>query len=213
MINRHMYYTAIFAALVLQGCSSAPKNTASGNDFEADKVVARMDQASARPAWLKEGEPFRIEGGQVLVLGQTTLPAEDRVEAGYRIAANNAKGAIAGAIEQRLEFIFQNAEEGTGMSATQARYIGAEASKLTTSAMRLDKRYWEKVAVSQSSGQRSLQLHVYTQIVMPEADFKRAIMDAIKKQQGGKALSAEFAKKVDQQWDRFASEEAQPNTK
>ena len=96
------------------------------------KIVARIDDLSSRPSWLKESEPFVIEKGTVTSLGQTTIPGDNRVEAGYRVAENNAKAAIAGAIEQRLEFIFQNAEEGSGIDATQAHYIGAESSKIVT---------------------------------------------------------------------------------
>ena len=40
---------------------------------------------------------------------------------------------------------------------------------------------------------------------MPETDFKRAILDAIRKQQGKGGLSKDFAQKVDQHWDKFVN--------
>ena len=144
---------AIFVSLIfVSACSSSPKNK-SPAEIEPDKVISRIDDLGSRPDYIKESEPFRIENGSVISTGQATIPATDRVEAAFRIAQNNAKAAIAGAIEQKLEFIFQNAEEGTSLNATQARYIGAEASKLVTNSIRISKNYWEKVASTSDSGE------------------------------------------------------------
>lgn len=198
--------STIFA---LAACSSTGSRSSTPEPLP-EKVLSRMDDMSARPSWLKEGEPFRIEDGHVIVLGSATIPADDRIEAAYRIAENNAKSSIANAVEQRLEFIFQNAEEGTASGATQARYIGAEASKLTTSSLRLDRRYWEKVATSMSDGQRVVQTRVFVSVRMPEADFKTAVLEAIRKQHGQGGISDEFKKRVDEQWDRFVSAPAGP---
>jgi hypothetical protein len=195
---------------MIMACSSVPQQSQSpmqSPENQADKVLSRIDDLSARPSWLRESEPFRIEGGYVTSLGQTVIPADNRVEAAYRISENNAKSAIAGAIEQRLEFIFQNAEEGTEMDTTQARYIGAEASKLTTSSLRLDRRYWEKIATTTDSGQRVTQYRVFTTVKIPESDFKRAVMDAIRRSQGRQGISAEFAQKVNEHWDKFVNGE------
>jgi hypothetical protein len=190
------------SALWLVACSSAPKQP-TPPELERDAVVSLIDDLSSRPQWLKESEPVRVSDGFVTSLGETVIPADHRVDAAYRIAENNAKSQIAKAIEQRLDFVFQNAEEGTSMNATQARSIGAEAANLTTSTLRLDKRYWEKVATTQDNGQRVTQYKVFVTVRMPEADFKRSVMDAIHKQQGKGGISEDFAKKVDQHWDRF----------
>lgn len=192
----------LLLAFGLFGCSSTVKNPTK-SEIEPDKVISRIDDLSSRPDWVKESEPFRFEKGTVVSTGMTTIPASDRVEAAFRIAQNNAKAAIAGAIEQKLEFIFQNAEEGTSINATQARYIGAEASNLVTSTIRPGKNYWEKVATTQDLGERITQYKVFCTVTMPEEDFKRAIFDAIKKSQGKAGLSKDFAKKVDAHWDKF----------
>ena len=170
--------------------------------------MSRIDNLEQRPSWVKESEPFRIENGTVISTGMTTIPGNNRVEAAYRIAQNNAKAAIAGVIEQRLSIIFQNAEEGTALDATQARYIGAEASKLVASSIRPWKNYWEKIATTQDGGERVTQYKVFSLVTMPETDFKSAIKNAIRKQQGQSGLSADFAKKVDQQWEQFVNEGA-----
>src|SRR5581483_6442033 len=95
------------AMLAVVGCSSATKMPTP--ETAEDKVLSRIDDLSHRPDWLKESETFKIKDGMVYSLGSTTIPGDHRVEAAYRIAENNAKAAIAAAIEQRLNFIFQNA--------------------------------------------------------------------------------------------------------
>lgn len=195
-----------FSMLALcAGCASTVKNPTK-SEIEPDRVISRIDDLSSRPNWLKESEPFRIADGQVYSLGSTSIPGDQRVEAAFRVSDNNAKSGVANAIEQKLEFIFQNAEEGAEMGADQARYIGAEASSLITSSIRSDKRYWEKIATTQDSGERVTRYKVFSLVSMPEADFKKAIMAAVRKAEGKKGLSKNFAEKVDKHWDQFTSQ-------
>jgi len=194
----------LFGVVFTSGCSSTPKSPTS--ETQEDKVISRIDDRSSRPDWLQESKPFSIKDGIVTSLGVTTIPGDNRVEAAYRIAENNAKSAISGAIEQRLDFVFQQAEENTGFDSTQSRYIGAEASKVTNSSLRIQDRYWEKVATTQDNGQRVTQYKVFATVVMPESDFKRAIIDAARAREGKGGLSADFAKKVDAHWDQFVKD-------
>lgn len=202
-MKKSLFISVIFMGLA--GCSTTPAPRPNTPEAEPDRVISRIDDLKERPQWLTESEPFKIENGSVISLGSTTIPGDNRVEAAYRIAENNAKASIAGAIEQRLDFIFQNAEEGTAMSSTQARFIGAEASKLVTSSIRPGKRYWEKVASTSDTGQRTTTFKVFSTVSMPESEFKQAVMEAIKKARGQGGISADFAKKVDAHWDQFTS--------
>lgn len=190
-------------ALILVGCSSTPKS--STPDDTPDKILSRINDMSSRPDWLNEERPFEVKNSKVIFLGQTTIPGNDRVEAAYMIAENNAKGGICSAIESRLDFIFQNAEEGTAIDSTQARRIGAEACKITTSSIRPGSRYWEKVAMTTDSGERVTRHKVFATVTMPETDFKNAILEAVRKQQGKGGLSKDFSKKVDEHWDQFVN--------
>lgn len=193
----------IAALSTLAGCSSQPTDSTAENT--PDKVVSRIDDLSSRPSWLLENKPFEIKEGNVFSLGQTTIPGSDRVEAAYAISDNNAKGAICSAIESRLDFVLQSSEEGTSIDSTQVRRIGAEACKITTSAIRPGNRYWEKVAMSTDSGERITRYKVFSTVVMPVTDFKRAVLNAIKKQEGKGGLSQDFAQKVNDHWDNFVN--------
>ena len=173
-----------------------------------DQVIARSDDLSSRPEWVKDSETFTVSKGTVYMLGSTTIPATSSPDRAYRIAENNAKQGLSSAIEQKLDFVFQNAEEGTEIGSDQTRFIGVEASKLVTSAIRPSNRYWEKVVTvtGANADDKAVVYRVYARVAMPEKEFKKAIERAIAKAQK-KGLSADFAKKVDAQWDRFTAEE------
>lgn len=203
--------TALVLLILLVGCASTQSSHEAG-ELQPDKVLARIDDLGSRPSWLREAEPFRIENGMVISLGSTTIPGDGRVEAGMRIAANNAKAEISSAIEQKLEFIFQNGEEGVGLDSTQARFIGSEVSSLVVSSIRSWKRYWEKVAMISDSGERVIRYRLFVIQTMPEQDFKKAVIDALRRTQVKSGLSTDFAKKVEAQWDRLVSAPVMPQS-
>lgn len=200
---------ALIGLALLPACSSTRMADVPGT--EPDMVISRMEGFSSRPDFVNESEPFLISGGNVVSLGMATIPGDQRVEAAYRIAENNAKAGIASAIEQRLDFIFQNAEEGGSLDATQARYIGAEATRISTFSMRPGHLYYEKVVISGDNGLRRVVYRVFATVTMPEVDFRRAIIDAIRRHEGRKGLSEAFAKKVDEHWNQFVNGKSEPD--
>lgn len=210
-------YGYMLILVLVAGCSSKPvtKEEQSASAAAAvvagspDMVLARIDNMKERPAWLKESVPFEVSDGFVTFLGRATLDGDKRIESGYRIADNNAKALVAGTIQQRLEFILQNAEEGTGDN-TQTRYIGAEASKLVTSSIQLYKRYWERSLVTTDSGEKKTRIEIFSLMRMPELDFKKSILEAANQNQGKENLTESFSKKVENQWDSFVGSERNP---
>ena len=91
------------------------------------------------------------------------------------------------------------------MGADQARFIGGETSKLVASSIRPANRYWEKVArVVDADGNRDLIYRIFVRVSMPEADFKKAIEEAVKRNSGKKGISEEFKKKVEDHWDQMS---------
>ena len=212
-----MLKQSIPIALILVGCSSAPPQVEPQSNLGSnvpeiahDRVLDRMNDASGRPSWLNEERPFEVKSGMVISLGQVSIPAADRVEAGYLIAENNAKGSLCSAIESRMDYVFQQAQEGTSVDSTQVHRIGAEACKLTTSAIRPGRRYWEKVATTDGSGSVTVRLIIFTTVEMPESDFKRAIIAAAKNQQGNGGLTEDFSKKVNEHWYQFVGGDHKP---
>lgn len=192
----------VSTCLLFVACSSLPEKA--GLQKPKEEILSRIDGLSSRPEWVNESEPFQVKNGLVSNVGMASVPGDSRIEAAYRVAANNGKAEISKAIEQRLSFVFQNAEEGTSFDATQVRYIGAEASELTSSSFKISKQYWEKVFSVDEHGQTKTFYRVYSLIQMPEPEFKRAIMEAADRRKG-KGLSKDFKEKVNKHWDQFAN--------
>lgn len=196
---------AIFAVTGLSACSHAPTeiDKVVSNNVGKERILGRIDGLDSRPSWLKESDPLVISGGKVYSIGQTTINSTDSLSAAYRIAESNGKSGLSHAISQRLSFVFQDAQDGVEMTSNQSRYIGAAASELTTSALKVTKRYWEKVATVQDNSQVTVQYRVFALVEMEEPQFKGAILDAIRRANGKQGLSADFAKKVSEHWDKF----------
>ena len=198
----HLIFSLPAILIAFSGCATPSQPNA---ESQKEVVVSRIDGLSERPSWLKESEPLRFENGYAIALGVATIPGDNRVEAGYRIAENNAKAGIANSISQKLEFIFQQAQEGTGIDTDSSRFIGAESSKLLTSAVRSDKRYFEKVATTMDNGERVTQYRIFATVKMAESDFKKAVIEALEAAKGKKGMSDEFKEQVNKHWESFTS--------
>lgn len=194
-----------FIALSLVSCGS--------NKIKKDKVVARIDNLKSRPKWIKESTPFYVKDGEMYMIGQTKLPARDaNISMGYRIAENNAKMAFSAMIEQRLSYIFQNAEEGLNINASQAKYVAGETSKVTVNSLMLSDRYWEQVVSTvDAEGARQMYYVIFARVKISEDEFKKTVNNALEKNKN-KKLSEKFKQQVDSHWDDLVGPEI-PNKK
>ena len=170
--------------------------------FQKDEVLSTLNDSS-RPSWADESKPFVVKDGKVMSIGVTYINGNERPEAGSRISENNARANISKVIENRMEFIFQNAEEGTTYDQTAAHFIGSEVSSITSHSMTNEGMWWQRFAQSQEDGSRTIKYKIYSLITMPEGEFHKAVDKAIEGAAKESKLSQSFQKKVDKQWDRF----------
>lgn len=209
---------AVSTIILLAGCSTPPKY-AVAPELQKDVVISRIDDLKERPEWIQESKPFRTDSDKVVSQGFSQIPSDHNLNAAYRVCFNNAKASIATAIEQKLEFIFQQSSEGTELDSTTAHFIGSEMSSLTTSSMRPTNQYYEKVASTQDSGERKTHFKVFCTTEMPMPDFKKNLYEAMRRAEGKGKISSDFKAKVDQQWQSFVNapvsnkpEERQPTS-
>lgn len=196
--------------LLISACSSSPK-LANGQKYEKDEVLATANDKS-QPDWADDTQPFVIKNGKVYSVGVTTLRGDDRPEAGQRISENAARANFAKAIENRMEFTFQHAEENTSFEGTQAKWIGAEVSSLTSHSMTVEGHWWKRYAQSLEDGSRRIFYKVYSLVTMPESDLKQAIFAAVHKGVDAHKLSDGFDKQVTNQWNRFVEGKSESTT-
>lgn len=196
-----------FCFLVFSNCASPGVV-----NYESDVTLSTMND-SKQPTWADEGSPFKIKNGKVYSVGVTEIKGDERTSAGTRIAENNARAHIAKTVENRMEFIFQNAEEGLSYDSSAAKFIGSEISSLTLSDMKLEGTWWKRYAQSQEDGTRTIKYKIYALVVMNENSLKKAINQAIKKGNSKGKLSKEFQEQVDSQWKTFVNPDEKTKNK
>lgn len=175
-----------------------------------DIVIARIDNLDRRPDWAKESDLIKSSDGQVLSLGSATIPADHRLEAGLRIAVSNATEPICKLLSQKMDFIFQNSEEGTAGDAQIVRSTGAQACQASLSGIRATRMYWEKVLTYTSTREQSLIYRIFASAQISESEIKIAMNELAKKRSKG-PLTKEFSKMVEDQASRIVSDlENQP---
>lgn len=215
MMKKIIASSLLVGLMLNTACSSSPK-MANGLPFQKDETLSTAGDKPA-PDWVEQGElqPFVIKSGKVYSVGITTLRGDERPEAGVRIAENNARANFAKSIENRMEFLFQGAEENAGFDSTQAKWIGSEASSITSHSMVAEGRWWKRYSQMQENGDRRIFYKIYSLVTMSEPDLKQAVFKAANKGVANNQVSAEFQKQVSKQWDRFVegSNEQQPEAR
>ena len=205
-MNKTNLFIASLVALTFFSCSSQ-KEAVRENNSPSETVISRIDAMPSRPAWLKESEPFSVEGSKLVALGSATIPGNHRLEAAFRIAENNAKNIFSNSISQKLSYVFQNAEEGTSMEGNTSSFIGGEVSRLVTSSLRLKNRYWERVHVINENGAPSLIYKVFATVSMEDSEFRSTLDRVLKKAEAKNEISPGMVKKIEKHWDELTKSE------
>ena len=189
--------TLAMTIVALSACSSpGVKN------YHKDDVLSTANDTS-QPDWADETKPFAIKDGKVLSVGVAWIRGDEIPAAGARVAANNARSNIAKAVENRMEFVFQQGSENFLMDSQTAKFIGSEVSRITSSSMREESTWWARVAQSQEDGSRTIRYKIFSLVTMPEADFKVAVQRALDGSNRERRISSEFKTQLSKQWDRF----------
>lgn len=196
-------FTFCLGLFAFTACTSAPK-VGNGVVYEKDQILSTAGE-KAMPEWAERGElqPFVIKDGKVYSVGITTIRDGERPEAAARMAETNARSNISKAITNRLEYLFQGAEENYGFDSTHAKFIGAEASSLTTHSMEVGGQWWKRYVQMSESGERHIYYKVYALITESEADLRKAIFEASHDGEVKHKLSKGFQEQVNRQWSRF----------
>jgi hypothetical protein len=188
---------AALSLFVFSACSSTGVV-----NYERDKVLATANDED-QPDWANENVPFQVKDGKVFSVGVAYIRGDEVPSAGGRIAANNARVNIAKAVENRMEFVFQQGAENASFDGQVAKFIGSEVSSLTANNLREEGHWWTRYATSEENGERRIKYRLYSLVTMSEADFKAAVYKAVNKATAQNKVSPEFRAQLARQWDRF----------
>ena len=169
---------------VLAGCATGMR----------DEVVARSDELSSRPSWVKDDNPIAVKGGDMFVTSMATVRSDRaNIAQGYRIAENQAKTDLSNAIKTEIKTNFVDAQEGVEGDQFRTEFLSIEKSEISFSGLMPSNRYWEKVLVTNADGDKEMEYRFFARMKIKESDFKKQMKSFLN---GNKGLSAEFNKRV-----------------
>ena len=169
-----------------------------------DEVIARSDELSRRPEWVKDDEPIMVKNGDMFVTSMASVRSDRaNISQGYRIAENQAKTDLSNAIKTEIKTNFVDAQEGIQGDQFCTEFLSIEKSEIAFSGLTPANRYWEKVLVSNADGDKDIEYRFYARMKIKESDFKKQMQNFLN---GNKGLSAEFGKRVTETVNEFTME-------
>lgn len=169
-----------------------------------DEVIARSDELSRRPEWVKDDEPIMVKNGDMFVTSMASVRSDRaNISQGYRIAENQAKTDLSNAIKTEIKTNFVDAQEGIQGDQFRTEFLSIEKSEIAFSGLTPANRYWEKVLVSNADGDKDIEYRFYARMKIKESDFKKQMQNFLN---GNKGLSAEFGKRVTETVNEFTME-------
>ena len=169
-----------------------------------DEVIARSDELSHRPEWVKDDEPIMVKNGDMFVTSMASVRSDRaNISQGYRIAENQAKTDLSNAIKTEIKTNFVDAQEGVQGDQFRTEFLSIEKSEIAFSGLTPANRYWEKVLVSNADGDKDIEYRFYARMKIKESDFKKQMQNFLN---GNKGLSAEFGKRVTETVNEFTME-------
>lgn len=174
--------------LVGYGCSTT-------GDFE--RVVSRMDGVDEKPKWATLSNIVHTKNGKMYALGVIEAGSDAKIHALSRIADNNARVEISKQVENSIDTILQNAEEGVD-GTNLARFIATEVSSLKSRDISVESRYYQKVLRTDENGEKSLVTQMYSLVSIPEITLRKLIKERVA---NNNQISEDFKLKIDKQLD------------
>lgn len=192
-------------ALTLVACST-PQPKLGLSNVGKEVVVSSMNDESM-PSWVKRSSEKSLyeDDGNVIAVSMNVLPNESRIDAGFKMGELSAKAAMAKALESHVEYFAQAADEGFGLGDQTIHAITTETAKITASNMRPGRRFYQRVAVTDDSGNPKTELRLWTEITMTKEEFRKAMVNAARRAPGKPAFSEAFARQVDKNFEALVS--------
>lgn len=198
-----MKMNALLMVVIVTLASCATKLT---EKTAEEIIVARSDERSSRPDWATEEFVTLKNGGDFYSIGTSTILAEQKIDAGFKIAEGIAKGNISKLISQKLEYTLQHADEGMLESSPIIRFMNSEVSKIESSGITVKNRYWEKYVTVDNSNTRRAYYRIFVRVAISEGILNQALAEALVKGKREGKFSAEFSDKVKKNWDKLGAD-------
>ncbi len=189
-------------ALTITACSSTTKSVVDLSHIGETEVLQEHGDND-----LKDALPYEADGNLVTATSMISIPGENRLESGIKMAQMQAKSTLAHTIESSLNSFSQYSAETSSADSVQMRELIGDTAKVVANEFKLGKVYYEKQKIISDSGIPVTKWKIWAQVYTDEANYKKLVMDAIRKRQGRGQFTAEFAKVVDKNFSQMVEGE------
>jgi hypothetical protein len=170
---KRLSLSLIAMTTLASGCVSTPK----GPEFEADRVVQRMEGKEETPDFATGAKAMWTEGDQVFFANITSMAGDSRPEACMKAAETDARVGILKYISENITSSGQvseaNADNDPGFESLTAFLTQGKLSGITVS-----ERYWDRREQSRSSGERALRVHCAVKIAINKTQLAKQLREA-----------------------------------
>lgn len=166
-------YSIAIATLVLTSCTTTPK----GPEYSKTKVIERMGEKDETPAWASGEKILWQEGSDMIFAHTMTMSGDSRTEACMKAAALDAKTEMLRYIKENITSAGQ-VNEADAASDPAYESLTAFLSKGSVSGAAVRERYWEKVEMSESSGERALKVRCAAKVAVRKSELERQLREA-----------------------------------
>ena len=158
--------------------------TSTNPEYKKSKIIERVANLEETPEWANGIKTMWVEKNKVYFVHSTDMSGDARPSACLKAASLGAK------IEM-LKFLKENIvtsgqfNESDAISDPAYESLTSFLNKGNISGAAVSKKYWEKVEVSETSGERKLKLRCVAKVSIKKSDLERQLKEATKKDSKG----------------------------
>lgn len=139
-----------------------------------EEVVATMESRE-KPKWATLENAYFIEKDKVFYVGVTEAISTSRTSALLRVSDINARSEIAKEINNQINVVFQNIQEGIDDGGNFARLYSSEVSKFLSHGIKIEKRFWEKVYIQNPKYGHEVVTRAYSLLSIKRSSLRKPI--------------------------------------
>jgi tRNA-dihydrouridine synthase len=164
---------SFLSSIAIISCATAPK----GPEYAKTKVIERMGDKEETPGWATGEKIIWQEGADMVFVHTMTMSGDARAEACMKAASLDAKTEMLRYIKENITSAGQLNEAD---AATDPAYesLTAFLSKGSVSGALVKERYWEKVEMSENSGDRVLKVRCAAKVTVKKSELERQLREA-----------------------------------
>lgn len=159
--------------IAITRCSTTTKQP----EFSKTKVIERISSKNETPKWATGEKTMWVEGVDVLFAHSSQMDGDSRPEACMKASSLQAKTEMLRYISEAISISGQFSEVDL-QSDPAYESLTAFLSQGKISGVEPRDRYWEKIEISNTSGERILKIHCAAIVAIKKTELNRQLKEA-----------------------------------